>query len=79
MNDDTHDERPGGPTLVVALRLAPSTVQRADRMIARMGALGLGDEHTRSTLLRLALRYGLAEIDDRLRELETLGGKRDET
>ena len=72
--DDTHDDRPGGPTTVVALRLAPSTVQRADRMIARMGALGLGDEHTRSTLLRLALRYGLADIDDRLRELETLGG-----
>jgi len=50
--DDTHDDRPGGPTTVVALRLAPSTVQRADRMIARMGALGLGAEHTRSTLLR---------------------------
>jgi hypothetical protein len=77
--DDTHDDRPGGPTTVVALRLAPSTVQRADRMIARMGALGLGAEHTRSTLLRLALRYGLADIDDRLRELETLGGKVDET
>jgi hypothetical protein len=79
MSHDRHDDIPGGPSTVVALRVSPSTVKRADVLIARLGALGLGDEHTRSTLLRLALRYGLAEIDDRLRELETLGGQRDET
>lgn len=73
MSHDTHDDTPGGPTTVIALRLTPSTVKRADNLIARLGALGLGDEHTRSTLLRLALRYGLSEIEERLAELDAGG------
>jgi hypothetical protein len=55
---------------VFALRLSPATLRQADRLIGRLGALGLGEEHSRSTLLRLALRYGLQEIAQRLSELD---------
>lgn len=60
-------QRRGAGTLI-ALRLAPDLIERADRLIETIGkdpTLSTVGEITRSTVLKLAIMEGLAVLEQR--------------